>query len=164
MKKQNKTKGKVSVERERGYKVFRPGFGKVHPDGRDLGSGQVAGTAGAWARQMAADHATKGVISNVDGKEVRVPYDMNEPYVHGPWEGEPMQNVDRPTPLTTTQAVTQIIKSGKFVGHNKQGKGGWMDPMSPYFRSPSGPIPKGRKKGNKLKEQYKIGGVKTQWV
>ena len=70
MKKQNKTKGKVSAQRERGYKVFRPGFGKVHPDGRDLGSGQVAGTAGAWARQMAADHAAKGAISNVDGKEV----------------------------------------------------------------------------------------------
>ncbi len=147
MKKQNKTKGKVSVERERGYKVFRPGFGKVHPDGRDLGSGQVAGTAGAWARQMAADHAAKGVISNVDGKEVRVPYDMNEPYAYS--DAYPMQNVDRPTPLTTTQAWTQIIKSGKFVGHNTQGKGGWMDPMSSYFRSPSGPKPKGSKKGKK---------------
>ena len=159
MKKQNKTKGKVSAQRERGYKVFRPGFGKVHPDGRDLGSGQVAGTAGALARQMAADHAEKGVIGVVDGKEVRIPYDMNEPYVHEPWTGHPpMQNIDKASPLTTTQAVTQIIKSGKFVGHNKQGKGGWMDPMSSYFRPPSGPKPKGTKKGKKPDFGH-LGGV-----
>ncbi len=99
---------------------------------------------------MAADHAKKGVIRVVDGKEVRVPYDMNEPYVHDVAPSYiPMQNIDKATPLTTTQAMTQIVKSGKFVGHNKTGKGGWMDPMSPYFSSPSGPKPKGTKKGKK---------------
>lgn len=113
--------------------IYRKEFGQVHPDGRDLGSGQVAGTAGAWARGLASKNNEN----------------PREPYPHWTKEGYgKLQNVEQPSALTTTQAHTQITKSSKFTGINQMGKNTFRDPMSPHYKADKGT--KQNKKNKKM--------------